>query len=392
MNWAHLILCLTIIGFACTGCGESEDLVIRPSALETLALETDIYPHNITGNLLAVASSKALGTLIASTSGLYQVGTNGVSTISEDSILGLAPYGEAFIFASENTISIWDGNIIDAGLNLFFEGHTFTALEIFDDTIWIATNQGTYLHQAQGLLEFPELTNILSITSFSGANIIVLEDKSGFVYMLEKDGDDYFGQSIQDELVSSALVGMQNTIFGRAAGTLLQRVPLTTQNTVSWRPVALTTEPDDPGEQGVMQMATDPQTGATWVRTQTSLKRLQQDRVYNQPLPSEHATLVGITEDASVWLADETSLYKLQGSDDPVTFAGDILGFQETNCSECHAPGGPAHTIDTYEQWVSEIDNIIQVIEDGTMPAGGRELQGGTVQLLYKWLEDGLRP
>jgi hypothetical protein len=141
-----------------------------------------------------------------------------------------------------------------------------------------------------------------------------------------------------------------------------------------------------------MQMATDPQTGATWVRTQTSLKRLQQDLVYTQPLPSEHATLVGITEDASVWLADETSLYKLQGSDDPVTFAGDILSFQETNCSECHAPGGPAHTIDTYEQWVLEIDNIIQVIEDGTMPAGGRELQGGTVQLLYKWLEDGLRP
>ena len=89
---------------------------------------------------------------------------------------------------------------------------------------------------------------------------------------------------------------------------------------------------------------------------------------------------------------DETTIYKLEGNATPVTFAGDIQSFNETNCSDCHAPGGPAREIDTYEQWVAQIEEIIAVIEDGTMPAGGRELEGATVQLLYQWLEDGLRP
>ena len=35
---------------------------------------------------------------------------------------------------------------------------------------------------------------------------------------------------------------------------------------------------------------------------------------------------------------------------------------------------------------------IIAAIESGTMPAGGNELKGATVQLLYQWMEDGLRP
>lgn len=172
----------------------------------------------------------------------------------------------------------------------------------------------------------------------------------------------------------------------------MQRMPGDAENTVSWHPVALTTDAEDFGEQGVMQMLTDPQTGATWLRTQTNISRLQQGRVYTQALPSPTATLIGIADDASLWLTDDTAIYKLEGTANPVTFTGDIQAFTDTNCADCHSPGGSAHEIHSYEQWSAEIEKIIEVIEDGTMPAGGRELQGGTVQLLYKWLEDGLRP
>ena len=172
----------------------------------------------------------------------------------------------------------------------------------------------------------------------------------------------------------------------------MQRLPGATDNTVSWHPVALTTEEQDPGEQGVLQMLSDPQTGATWIRTASGLKRLQQDRVYTLELPSADAMLIGVADDASVWLSDNSAIYKLEGESEPVTFAGNISAFSETNCAECHAPGGPAHEIYTYDQWVAEIDEIIEAIESGTMPAGGNELKGATVQLLYQWMEDGLRP
>ena len=109
-------------------------------------------------------------------------------------------------------------------------------------------------------------------------------------------------------------------------------------------------------------------------------------------LPSTDAMLIGGADDASVWLSDNSAIYKLEGDSEPVTFAGNISAFSETNCAECHAPGGPAHEIHTYEQWVAEIDEIIEAIESGAMPAGGNKLQGATVQLLYQWMEDGLRP
>ena len=172
----------------------------------------------------------------------------------------------------------------------------------------------------------------------------------------------------------------------------MQRLPGITEDTVSWHPVALTTNEEDPGEQGVLQMLSDPQTGATWLRTESGLKRLQQDRVYTMELPSADAMLIGVADDASVWLSDDTAIYKLAGDSEPVTFAGNISTFNATNCAECHAPGGPAHEIHTYEQWVAEIDEIIEAIESGAMPAGGNKLQGATVQLLYQWMEDGLRP
>ena len=41
---------------------------------------------------------------------------------------------------------------------------------------------------------------------------------------------------------------------------------------------------------------------------------------------------------------------------------------------------------------LEETYEIIEAIESGTMPAGGNKLEGATVQLLYQWMEDGLRP
>ena len=392
MKRAQTILLTAWLVLTGSGCGEEQDFVIRPTSTENLSLSQSTYSHELGISPHAVASSTALGTMLASDTGLYQLNTSGITAIEEAFIVGLASYGDSFIYATESSISIWDGLTIDSGLNDFFVESQFTGLAVFGEDIWIATAQSVFLHQSSGMIEFPDLSNVNHFSSFASSNQIVLSGSDGSTYLIEHSNGDYYGQSLADEPVSKALIGTQNSILAHNDGALMQRLPGTSEDTVSWHPVALTTQEEDPGEQGVLQMLSDPQTGATWLRTENELKRLQQDRVYTMELPSADAVLIGVADDASVWLSDSTAIYKLEGESEPVTFAGNISAFNETNCAECHAPGGPAHEIHTYEQWVAEIDDIIEAIESGAMPAGGNKLQGATVQLLYQWMEDGLRP
>ncbi len=392
MKRAQTILLTAWLVVAGSGCGEEQDFVIRPASTDTLSLSQSTYQHELGISPHAVASSTALGTMLASDTGLYQLNTSGISAIEENPIVGLASYGESFIYATHSSVSIWDGVMIDSGLNNFFTDPQFTGLAVFGEDIWIATAQSVFLHQNTGMIEFPNLSNVTHFSSFASSNQIALSGSDGSSYLIEHSNGDYYGQSLANEPISKALIGSQNSILAHDNGALIQRLPGATENTVSWHPVALTTDEQDPGEQGVLQMLSDPQTGATWLRTTSGLKRLQQDRVYTMELPSTDAMLIGVADDASVWLSDNSAIYKLEGDSEPVTFAGNISAFSETNCAECHAPGGPAHEIHTYEQWVAEIDEIIEAIESGTMPAGGNELKGATVQLLYQWMEDGLRP
>lgn len=392
MKRAQTILLTAWLVLVGSGCGEEQDFVIRPSNVETLSLSQSTYQHELGISPHAVASSIALGTMLAGDTGLYQLNTSGITAIDENPIVGLATYGDSFIYATQSSISIWDGVMVDSGLNDFFTDPQFTGLAVFGEEIWIATTQSVFLHQSTGMIEFPDLSNVVHFSSFASSEQIVLSGSDGSTYLIEYSNGDYFGQSLADESISKALIGTQNSILAHDNGALIQRLPGITADTVSWHPVALTTNEEDPGEQGVLQMLSDPQTGATWLRTESGLKRLQQDRVYTMELPSADAMLIGVADDASVWLSDNSAVYKLEGDSEPVTFAGNISAFNETNCAECHAPGGPAHEIHTYEQWVAEIDEIIEAIESGTMPAGGNELKGATVQLLYQWMEDGLRP
>ena len=328
--------------------------------------------------------------MLATDRGLYQLNTAGIAAIEENPIVGLASYGESFIYATDSSISIWDGVMIDSGLNDFFTDPQFTGLAVFGEDIWIATAQSVFLHRSSGMIEFPDLSNVTHFSSFASSNRIALSASDGSSYLIEHSNGAYLGQGLAREPISRALIGSQNSILAHHHGALMQRLPGATDNTVSWHPVALTTE-EQIWQNKAFYRHCDPQTGATWIRTASGLKRLQR-QVYTLELPSADAMLIGVADDASVWLSDNSAIYKLEGESEPVTFAGNISAFSETNCAECHAPGGPAHEIYTYEQWVAEIDEIIEAIESGTMPAGGNELKGATVQLLYQWMEDGLRP
>lgn len=380
------------------GCGDNEEErpeeyeIIRPQSVEVLELSQTQYSVAGLGAVVGVVSSRNLGALLATSTGVYQIGTNENTLIMAGDIVGLAALSESFLIATPTSVHLWDGNLQPTAFTQVLLGQEIQAMAVFNANIWLATNQGVYVYQNGNLLQFPELLNIEHISSFNGASRVILSRQHASPFVLDEVNGEYFGQSLEDENIALAVVSMQNKLIALKENTLVQRFVKIDSGLAHWAPVALTASENDTGATNVTSMLADPTSGATWMASDIELIRWQQEFVFTMPLPTPQSELVAAPGDGAVWLADDSNLYKLQGSNNPITFAEDIESFYETNCSECHAPGGPAHTLNTYAIWVDEIDIILPVVDDGTMPAGDRELVGATSQLLHQWLADGLQP
>ena len=74
-------------------------------------------------------------------------------------------------------------------------------------------------------------------------------------------------------------------------------------------------------------------------------------------------------------------------------YAANIVPFYQANCAVCHsvAAGIGRPSLDTYEDWSTNVARIIAAVQEGRMPNNGRQLTGGTVDLIKKWRDGGLR-
>ena len=97
MKRAQTILLTAWLVLVGSGCSEDQDFVIRPNSTESLSLSQSTYSHELGISPHALASSTALGTMLASETGLYQLNTAGITAIEENPIVGLAAYAESFI-------------------------------------------------------------------------------------------------------------------------------------------------------------------------------------------------------------------------------------------------------------------------------------------------------
>jgi hypothetical protein len=158
---------------------------------------------------------------------------------------------------------------------------------------------------------------------------------------------------------------------------------------VVWQPVSVT---DEATGSLVDSLMADPTSGATWIQGDQGLRRMLNHAVHTVSSPSPEATLVAVSAEGSVWLADGEVLYRLSPPSEVVSFAEHIVPFYESNCARCHNAESDARPLDTYESWVDDIDLIIAVVGNGTMPADGEALVGGTVELLESWKAGGLAP
>jgi hypothetical protein len=367
--------------------------VIRPNAVETLALaaETHTLPPALQNDAtLSVAFLDGAGVLTGGTSGLYLLGSNGFEQLDVSPVRALAALEDKIVVAAERGLLVWDGALADSSLDLSAE--TVVTLASRGSDLYLGTGSHLWLYAAGRLWAFDELAGAKTISASLGAHDLIVT-RDGDTRSLRRENEQWVVRTLSEEIGDArAVPGSEGRIVSLANGKIHQRYPLE-EDAIEWRPIALTSDSSDEGAGDVEALSVDPLTGAVWAIAGDSLARLDRGRVGKIARPSEMSTTqtISVTTDGAVWVSDGFSLRRFGNEGRPITYQDDIATFSANNCERCHAPLKVGHPLDSFEVWSSEVDKIITVLENRAMPQDGAALVGGTVDLLRRWRDEGLR-
>jgi hypothetical protein len=72
-----------------------------------------------------------------------------------------------------------------------------------------------------------------------------------------------------------------------------------------------------------------------------------------------------------------------------VTWSGDLLPIFDRSCATCHDGRGGARDLSMPALWINDIEDIILVTDEGSMPIGLPALSTDEVSLIQRWRDDG---
>lgn len=388
------------LGFTLAACGEERAVppaapteVVRPSSTDTLSfgLEVHALPAGLASDpTVSVATVAGVGTVVGGTAGLHELGSDGLVLVDSRPVTSLAVIDDVVVVGHADGVSVWSGALVDSPLTASLTSMDVRSLGSRDGELWIGT--GARLHVlAGGELSAFEIGATDRIAAYDGGARIVLESGAG-VSVLREDGA-WSIQDLSSEIAIDAAVPSDgDRILAISRGLLLERVAV--EGGAAWRPVALTTDPEDQGESEAQTLATDPLSGLSWVVTKSAVTRIAKSSVSSMPRPLEIGAPLSasVTTDGALWLSDGQTLARVGSATEPVTYANEIAAFSAANCERCHVPLGVGRPLDDYEAWKNEIDRIIAALDEGRMPQDGAALTGGSAELVKAWKADGLRP
>jgi hypothetical protein len=374
--------------------------VVRPIAVETvtLGLETFTLPAGLAADATLVVGHLATVTVVGGAGGLYELGSGGLSQLDAVPVKAIAVLDDGTMaVANAAGISIFDGTLRSSPLTTELDGHGVTTLAARDGELWIGTDAGLYRWSGGNLVSFEGMQAVRTIDTYDGAPAIVVGEGTGSHKALRFDASSWSAQVLDDERqLDRGVPGPGGRIFGLVAGALLERVTLE-GNKVAWRAVALAAGADAPGATGIQAVAVDPGSGAIWFADAAELSRIDTaaGRVSKIARPSGFGAVIAarVTKDGALWISDGTTLARVGNAGDPVAFEPAIANFASENCLRCHAAanGIARPSLDLYADWVTNIDKIITALEQERMPADRQPLRGGTIDLIRRWRDDGLR-
>jgi hypothetical protein len=388
--------------------------VLHPTVVEELALPatTTMLPAGLGGARLTVAvagdGTALLGAALADGTGsLWRIQPDGVVALEDAALAGGAVVGfastkDGLIVATPMGLFTFSGSLTPSPLTEVLGMAAPLAIATRGDELWIGTGEALVMVAGGKSLRFAELPGVTDIDTFAGGSDLVLADLASGVNVLRSAAAadpamaTFTKHALGPELAAlRALPAQDGRLVGVSGGALLERVAVT--GGVAWKPLSLAKEDTAPGAAGVEAVAVDPVTGSLWIAHAAAITRVTGSRAASQARPAGlgKVTLLEVTSDGSTWISDGAQLVRLGAAEGgagagPITYTTHIAPFATLNCTRCHVTLGRSHPLTDYQAWMTEVDNIIKVLEEGRMPDDGRPLEGGGVDLIRRWRAGGL--
>lgn len=370
---------------------ETVDRVVRPSAVVESSLPTTTFQPPTFWKQLLVADTQT--TLVGSDTGLYELTSTGLTERSDAGVTGLLPLGpDAVLVANDQGLFEWrDGLLRPSLLDPTLRDARFLARH--DGDLFFARDRSLLRLRGTALTAI-DLPGAAQSLDLSGSLAVITSDAG---HHLAELGDMARTQPLDDERPGlTAAVPFEGDVLALGEGGALLRRMQVDAGTV-WRPVALSTNPADPGATQLTFLHVDSTSGAALTGNATTLFRLQGDAVTKQPLlaPLRH---LQAAPNGGVWGLSLDGLTRI-GRANPVTFEPRIATLSQVHCARCHAPSRQAAFIPllTVADWRSRIDAAL----DATTPTGTSParmpadtlttLTDDERALLRQWKEDGLQ-
>ena len=356
----------------------------------SLPMERHELPSDLRGEApLVIATVPNVATLVGGEGGLYEFrGEDGFRALDQRSVVSVARLGERLIIAYPERFELFDGQLKPSSLHGGLDGSPITALASqADETLWIGTEKKLWRYAGGKLEAFDGLAGVRSLSTYGSANDVVVQLLDGtFVGLRETDAG-FKTQSLSEEqqALDQVVPRAGGEFVGAVGGTILHRKP-TPEGKATWSAVGL-------GQLSAAALAVEPESGLGWVVSKKALFRLDELKVARQEPARELTKVVSATAtaDGMLWIYDGTALHRVGDDGKPVAYEADVAPFLSANCERCHGDSGPGRDLRGFELARANLDKMIEEMQAGRMPADGRPLSAGDVNLLIRWRNGGLQ-
>ena len=384
------------LGFTLAACetappiDEGPILTAASVVVETRAVNTTPLP-DAWGDQLHVAQTPT-GAMIGGASGLFQTLDGGLEMLDDVPVRGLTNYLDEVFVARDDGLFVWeDGEYALSPINDALPGLTVHAIATQGDRLWLGTDAGLVSYTSDALVSFTEVAPVHAVVAADGADYVVFEGgEDNGRFAMDVDGEAWNLLDFSGDAVESIVPGVGTQLYGLIEGQLVSRIDADAG--FVWRGVAVDTTEPAAIATGIAALATHPTTATVWAITDEHFIEIdgsERTLVAHSGL-SAGAFLVDNT--GTLWRSDGATLTDLPGAETQViTWDAHIAPFATANCSRCHGELSTATEMFTAEHWRTSIDDIIDALTTGSMPADGAALEDGNLGLVQAWKEGGLQ-
>ena len=388
---------MLLLWFMVTGCDPEGNVVLDPVTVEVpvdrLIVNRQILSHQLpesAGQIVDVVQTET-ETLIGTDDGLFTLTASGLVQMHPVPIVALAVHQNIILVAHADQLNVWHGyGLTRSPLTDAFGGAAITGLIVRDETLWISTDTGLFQFTDDAVSTLMDAQNVGVMHGGAEATYVTGRVGADDGVLVLQPGDDSWQLLNFDSGYFEAIRPGDESLFGLLDGVLHHYV-IDAGHAV-WRRVELGNEI---GSGNPVEVLATSEGGQLWGTTSHSIFQYSRgvltEVARNDDLQAPNLRVDGV---GTAWLSDESKLvayFEEMPTMREISWTDSIAPFAEANCTRCHGALGTASELHSKEKWVSELDSIIRVVEDGEMPADNQPLELGDAALLRAWKDGGLR-